>query len=275
MANNPLKKYFRQPKIYVDLPSRGIFCEPGTIIGDTESMPIYGMTGMDEIILKTPDALLRGESTVKVIESCCPVVKNAWNLSILDLDLLLVAIRIATYGNNMSVTHKCPHCTAENDFELDMGNIINHFKQCTYDGKIVLKDLIINLKPLDYKTWTEFQVKSFTMQRQVMQASQLEDADEMQKILKGLFEQLGVIQRETIICQIDTVEVAEGVVDQRTFIQEWVENSEQVIFEEIKKRIETTRKRWDIPEMAVTCPDCGKDSTVAISVDQSDFFDRA
>jgi len=275
MANNPLKKYFRQPKIYVDLPSNGMYCEPGTLMGDPSNMPIYGMTGMDEIIMKTPDALLRGESTVRVIESCCPVVKDAWDVSILDLDLLMVAIRIATYGNTMSVSHKCPHCESENDYEIELGNIINHFKQCTYDGKIVLKDLAINIRPLTYKLWTEFQVRSFTIQRLVAQAMQLEDQDESQRILTGLFEQISQLQRETIIAQIDTVEVAEGVVDQKSFIQEWVENSEQIIFDEIKKRIESNRKTWEIPELGVTCPDCTKESNVAITVDQSDFFARA
>jgi hypothetical protein len=275
MANNPLKKYFRQPKIYVDLPSKGIYSEPGSLMGDPENMPIYGMTGMDEIIMKTPDALLRGESTVKVIESCCPVVKNAWDVSILDLDLLMVAIRIATYGNTMTVTHKCPHCEAENDFEIELGNIINHFKQCVYDGKIVLKDLIINLRPLSYKSWSEFQIRSFGIQRQISQATRLEDQDEAQRVVAGLFEQITELQRETIIAQIDSVEVTEGVVDQKAYIQEWVENSEQLIFDEIKKRIESNRKLWEIPELAVTCPDCTKDSTVAITVDQSDFFARA
>lgn len=275
MANNPLKKYFRQPKIYVDLPSKGIYCEPGTIIGDIEAMPIYGMTGMDEIIMKTPDALLRGESTARVIESCCPVVKNAWDISILDLDLLMVAVRIATYGNTMTVGHKCPKCESENDYEIELGNIINHFKKCVYDGKIVLKDLTINLRPLTYKAWTEFQIRSFNIQRQVAQATQLENPDETQKIIGELYEQIGLLQRETILSQIDTVEVSEGVVDQKSFIQEWVENSEQIIFDEIKKRIEANRTAWEIPELAVVCPECSADSTVAITVDQSDFFARA
>ena len=66
MAVNPLQKYFRQPKIYIKFPSGGIFNKPGTIQGDVTNTPVYGMTGMDEIIVKTPDALLSGESTAQV-----------------------------------------------------------------------------------------------------------------------------------------------------------------------------------------------------------------
>ena len=72
MSNNPLQQYFRQPKVFITLPSHGVYNKPGTITGSFENMPIFGMTGMDEILLKTPDALLTGESTVKVIQSCCP-----------------------------------------------------------------------------------------------------------------------------------------------------------------------------------------------------------
>jgi len=53
MTTNPLQQFFRQPKIYVGLPSKGIFNKPNTVSGDINRMPIYGMTGMDEIILKT------------------------------------------------------------------------------------------------------------------------------------------------------------------------------------------------------------------------------
>ena len=66
MAQNPLQNYFRQPKVFLRLPSMGIYNKPEAIQGNVESIPVYGMTGMDEIILKTPDALISGESTVKV-----------------------------------------------------------------------------------------------------------------------------------------------------------------------------------------------------------------
>ena len=72
MSQNPLQQYFRQPKIYVKLPSQGMYSKPGAIAGDINGLPVYGMTGMDEIIMKTPDSLLSGESIAQVIKSCCP-----------------------------------------------------------------------------------------------------------------------------------------------------------------------------------------------------------
>ena len=42
-ANNPLQKYFRQPKIYMALPSKGLFYPPGSLLGDYNNVPIFGM----------------------------------------------------------------------------------------------------------------------------------------------------------------------------------------------------------------------------------------
>lgn len=275
MANNPLRKYFRQPKVYVSLPSKGVYNNPGTFAADPENMPIYGMTGMDELLLKTPDALLNGESTVKVIESCCSAIKDAWDLSILDLDLLLVAIRIATYGNVMNVTHTCPACKETNDYDIELGNIIEHYKNAHYENKIVLKDLAIKIRPLNYKQWTAFQLKSFAMQRQLAQAMTLEDEEAKTRIVNELFEQLTYTQKDMMIEQIDTVEVPEGSVDQQEYITEWVTNSEQSVFEAIKKQIEINRLAWEIPAVSATCPECNAENKIAITMDQSSFFVRA
>ena len=52
MENNPLQKYYRQPKIYLDLPSKGNFYPKGAIEGDPSKLPVFGMTAMDEIMFK-------------------------------------------------------------------------------------------------------------------------------------------------------------------------------------------------------------------------------
>ena len=134
--NNPLQQYFRQPKIFISLPSKGIYNSPGSLDGDLTSIPVYGMTGSDVIIAKTPDALLSGESTVRVIQSCCPTIKNAWELSVLDTDLVFAAIKIATYGNDLEVTHECKKCGSVNDYILDLSRITNYYTSCQYNNTI-------------------------------------------------------------------------------------------------------------------------------------------
>lgn len=275
MANNPLKKYFRQPKVYIDLPSKGIYNQPGTLSSDPTKLPIFGMTGMDEILFKTPDALLNGEATAKVIESCCPTIVDSWDLSLLDLDLVLVAIRIATHGNTMTVTHTCTSCQAVNDYDIELGNIVQHFANCEYDSKIVMKDITIKIHPLNYKQWTEFQLKNFAIQRRLAQTIGITDKDEQSKNIGLLFEQVSQVQTEMLFAQIEAVETQEGVVNQREFIREWLVNSDADVFEALRIQVDKNRTAWQIPKIDVDCTECNAKNQLAIEMDQSTFFGNA
>ena len=98
-SQNPLKKYFRQPKIYLRLPSKGNFYPKGVLdFPESGEIPVYAMTARDELIIKTPDALINGESTVEVIKSCIPNIKDPWKMPNIDTDAILIAIRIAKIG---------------------------------------------------------------------------------------------------------------------------------------------------------------------------------
>ena len=99
---NPLTSYMRQPKIYISLPSQGNFWPEHSIdMPENNELPVYSMTARDELLFKTPDALMNGQSIVDVIQSCVPNIKNAWVTPSIDLDTILIAIRIATYGEDM------------------------------------------------------------------------------------------------------------------------------------------------------------------------------
>ena len=108
---NPLSGFFRQPKIYVRLPSKGKFYPDGSLDASADGQyPVYAMTAKDELMFKTPDALLSGQSTVELIKSCIPAILDPWSMPSIDLDFALIAIRIATYGDKMEVGCNCPHC---------------------------------------------------------------------------------------------------------------------------------------------------------------------
>ena len=96
-TNNPLRQYFRQPAIYIKLPSQGKYYPPGTLNSSvTGEYPVYPMTAIDEITYRTPDAMFNGQATVNVIQSCVPDIKDAWQMQAIDMDTVLVAIRIAS-----------------------------------------------------------------------------------------------------------------------------------------------------------------------------------
>ncbi len=75
--SNPLGKYYRQPAIYIKLPSQGRYYPPDVFTPtETGEIPVFPMTAKDELAFKTPDAMINGQGTVDVVKSCIPNFKG-------------------------------------------------------------------------------------------------------------------------------------------------------------------------------------------------------
>jgi hypothetical protein len=257
------------------LPSKGIYNLPGVIQGDVSNLPVYGMTGMDEIIMKTPDALLTGDSVVKVIESCCPSIKDAWQLSNLDTDLVLSAIRVATFGNQMGVTNVCSECDHENTYDVEIGKIIDHFSKCVYENKVIIDTLIVKLQPLTYKQVSEFALKNYEMQKTLQKSMELPDELDRQKVVSDLYKKLGLLRNEIFAAGIDAIDTPDGAVSDRVFIIEWLSNADKSTFDSIKRVIDRNTDAWKSPVMTVACEECGAENSIRVEMDQSNFFANA
>ena len=62
MTENALNKYYRQPQIYIKLPSGGKWYGPDVLTPtETGELPVLPMTAKDELAFKTPDALINGQ----------------------------------------------------------------------------------------------------------------------------------------------------------------------------------------------------------------------
>ena len=121
---NPLSKYFRQPSIYLKLPSNGQFWPDGAVeLPVTGEIPVYPLTARDEVTLRTPDALMNGSGVTDVIHSCCPSIKDAWKMPSVDVDAVLIGIRIASYGHSMDLDTNCPKCNEDNRHAVDLTRI--------------------------------------------------------------------------------------------------------------------------------------------------------
>ena len=275
MANNPLEQFFRQPKIFIKLPSQGVYSDPASITGDSSNMPVYSMTAMDEIIAKTPDALFTGESMVRMIQSCCPSIKNAWDLSMLDTDLIFAAIRIATYGNKIGVTHVCSSCEELNEYELDLSSVVEHFTNCKYDNALTLPQISIKTNPVTYKQQTELQMRQYQLNKQLVQIEQQEDSEEKQKQMNQMFIDIGKLQTDFFINSVESIDTGKQVVTERTFIADFMKNCDKEIYDAIKKHIEKNQTTWSIPKYSVKCTKCDADNEINLTLDQSNFFAQA
>lgn len=268
---NPLVKYFRQPKIFIQLPSKGLFYEPGALKGDYNNVPIFGMSGMDEILLKTPDALFNGEASSKVIESCCSYIVDAKKMPSIDVDAVLVAIRMATYGEEMTVTHSCNNCKAVTDYKIDLKTIIEYFSSINFDNIVNFNSMVIKLKPLTYEEMTKFNIENFKLQRTLYQLEGLSE-EEQQAHISEIYKKLAEIQVELFMFSIESVQTQDALVTDKEMIKEWLQNSEKDVYKEIKEHLDKNKNIWSIPKQHVKCSECGHEESFSVSVDQSNFF---
>jgi hypothetical protein len=270
--NNPLQKYFRQAKLFLSLPSKGLFYPPGVLKGDYNNVPIFGMTGQDELILKAPDALYNGEATVQVIQSCCPYISDARQMPSIDVDAVLAAIRIATYGEIMNVYHICEHCAAENDYEVNLAGLIDFYNTKRYESKIQLNDLTINIRPLNYGEISELNVEQYKIQKTIQKITN--NPDSTPTDLDELFASLADLQGKILLTSIDTVQAPDGIVDDPAFIAEWVSNSEKSLYDAINDLLDKNKNEWTLTEQTAQCGNCSKENKFSIVLDQTNFFGK-
>jgi Zn ribbon nucleic-acid-binding protein len=269
---NPLQKYFRQPKIYISLPSKGLFYPEGTLQGDSSNVPIFAMTGMDEIIMKTPDALFNGEASVKLIESCCPYIKDATVVPSLDTDTLLVAIRMATFGENMTIVNTCVNCGHEDNFDVNLGTVIENYKDKVFNTRLQLGELTVNIRPLNYQEVTEFNVENFTLQRMLAQLAGVTE-DTKQGYIDEIYAKLADIQLKVLLASIESVDTPDGKVFERDHILEWLSHISRDQYKQIKNFLEANKDAWAMPDLQVECSECHHQDKTTITMDQSNFFE--
>lgn len=277
--NNPLQKFFRQPKVYISLPSKGMFYPENALAGDHSNMPVFSMTGMDEILFKTPDALFNGESTTKVIESCCPYIKSGLSVPSVDIDTILIGIRIATYGEMLSFEHICTNCGHDNNYEVNLNNILDYFTNQTFNGIIDFDNLQIIVRPLNYKEITEFNVENFKLQKMLFQLNKSSldddsDQESVKKLQNEIYQKIAEIQVNLFIQSIESVNFEGNSVTDKELITEWLQNSEKEFFQRIKERLEKNKEQWNMPKQHVACENCQHETDIEVTLDPSNFFGR-
>ena len=277
---NPLQKYFRQPKLYLQLPSHGRFYADAALDRqDNNEYAVYAMTAKDELTFKTPDALLNGQATVDVIQSCIPSIKDAWNMPSIDMDACLIAIRMATYGENMDITTKVPGTGEEREFTVDLRTLLDHIINAEFEWTTYHNDMKITLRPLTYREFTKNALKTFEEQRIVtlVNNDSMPDEEKLQRFANS-FSKLTSLTVGMVSQGIQNIEVDGTVVDNPVHITEFVNNADKDFFTKIMDLLERNKEVSSIKPMKVNCSDediaagAPKTFEVPITFDASNFF---
>lgn len=273
-SQNPLSAYFRQPKLFITLPSGGKYYAEGALdISANDEYAVYSMTAKDELIFKTPDALLNGQATVELIRSCIPAIKDPWKMPSLDLDACLIAIRVATYGDTMDFNSTCPSCSAENTFEMNLVGYLDKTRTFDYNDVIELPPLTIKIRPYNYREVTQASLKAMETQK-IFQVINDENISEEEKIdqFGQSFMKLTELTVDVIGDCIAAIITPEGEVTDRTQIKEFIDNAPKEVFNAINDRITELKETIEMKVQDVACTECGTEYQINLTIDQSNFF---
>lgn len=277
VKTNPLKKYFRQPSIYIKLPSEGEYWKEGSLnLPVNGEIPIYPLTTRDEVTLRTPDALLNGSSVVDVIQSCCPNIIDAWHMPSVDVDAVLIAIRIASYGHNMDFDVVCPYCNAENTFTQDLRDNLATIGKPDYSKTVKTDELIIKLKPAAYFVANKINQINFEEQKLMQALENVEqDAALRQVTITEATRRLVDIGLDNLTAVTDYIATNEGdVVQDPKHIRDFYVNASSATVKHINDLIAEFAKAASPKLLSAECTSCNKEFSVPLEFNYTNFFDK-
>ena len=271
---NPLKQYFRQPAVYLRLPSDGQFWPQGSLeMPANKELPVLPMTAIDEITYRTPDALFNGQAVVNVIQSCIPNIRDAWSMPAVDTNAILVAIRIASYGHELELSTKCPSCETESEYGVDLRSVLDGVRPPEFSKPTVFGDLEINFRPMDYKTQNDTNQVQFEQQQQI-QAIQYSDITDDEKIaaLNASLKKITELTIDALKWSIASIRTPNALVTEPEYIQEFLTNCDSKIYNQIRDRIIALRQDSELKPLHIQCSNCQHEYKQELSLDQTSFF---
>ena len=274
LPNNPLTQYFRQPAIYIRLPSQGRFYPPGTLsMPPNGEIPVLPMTSVDEITYRTPDALFNGAATVSVIRSCVPAIRDPWTMPGVDVDAVLVAIRIASYGHAMTISPTCPECKELEDVMVDLRAVNDSIRIGNYENSLSVGDLEFYFNPITYHTVNQNNQVQLEQQQKInaLASQDLDDQVRLEK-LKEIMTTINELTIKTVAHSIGAIKSPGAMVTEHEFILDYLHNCDSKVFNQLRDHIIQQREHSEIKPLDLTCGSCKHEYKQPFTLDMASFF---
>ena len=273
IQNNPLKQYFRRPAIYLKLPSGGKMYAPGVVnIPESGELAVYPMTAIDEISSKTPDALYNGTAMADIIKSCIPDIKDPWSINSIDLDAVLIAIKSAAGGDDMSISSECPSCKEVAEYGVNLVAILSQLKSADYEKELTINELSIKFRPLSYKEMNEAGTSQMEAQRIFMMLEKEENeslrAEKTQEALRFITDVTMRILSNTVT----HVRTPSAFVEEKEYILDFLKNCDRETYIAIRDYNASLKAQTEIKPLRIKCIHCQHEYDQQFTLNTSDFF---
>lgn len=278
--NSPLQGFYRTAKTYTQIPSQGKFYNPDVleITSETQEVGVKSMTSQDEMLFKNPEALLNGEAVINALKSCIIGLGDPKKLLTNDVDALLVAIRVASFGDEMDVTLECPECKEQNTFGFDLNGCLSNmtFLEESYDIPLD-NGLIVNIKPHLYTDTLKSMMSAFEQTKIIKSIDDANKTEEERlKLFSKSFKHLVNLNIEIFCNSInriynDEVDIVNDLKN-RANILEFIKNIDKTESDKIQEKITEVNKIGINKTAHAKCTKCEHEWETRVELDPVVFF---
>jgi len=275
MNENPLLDYYRQKEIYVKLPTGGKWYKNNPNLTFDGEIGVKAMSVRDELILTIPDALYNGQAIYQLIESICPDIDDPHEISLPDVDVLLLASRAASFDKKMPVETTCPHCNNTSLHELDLAQILSKVKVVAEESVIEIDGLSIDMRP---NSLSSIMANNIKLNQTVKAITSIKANDETEGLPDLYKESLTLASAANIAVIADSiisVTLPDGtVVKELEHICAWLSNSNRKILDLLQSQQAELNNNGLDKQFNFTCgeEDCGKNFTSPVEFNPAFFF---
>jgi hypothetical protein len=277
LNQNPLAQYFRSPGVHVSLPTGGQFFDEGEVkFAMNGEIAVYPMTATDEIMLKNPDALLNGHALERLFQSCVPDIKNPRNIPTPDMDVLLLAIKLASYGDDLGVDVTCPKCEQETHFEMSIRALLETATPVDATTELrINENILLYLRPYDFQSKTTIDLAAFeeTKLYQFIVDAEISDEERSKQFAKS-FEKIAALNLDLLARCITKIVVPNAEVTEANFILEYVRNSDKNVINQIQEAVKALGEGGIERKVTAMCSneECKHEWETDLVFDPTHFF---
>lgn len=279
MQQGILQNYKRIPKIYIKLPSGGYYYKDLNFAIDN-TLPVRSMTARDELLLKSPDALLNGDAILRIIQSCCPEITfDPKHLVAPDVEAILLAIFHASFSNNLEFETSCPKCNTSNIYTADVSSVLMTTK--TLEPPYIVrhiyneKELKVYVKPITYETLTLKSLTEFENAK-MMQSISSESLNDLEKLehFNLSFNKLAEYKFNAVCDSIEKIVVEEGEVTNKEEIKNFIFEADSDLINKIDEKLKEINNSSINNDFQAKCQNkqCEHEWTTKVEFDPARFF---
>lgn len=277
------------PSVDIALPTRGYFYPEGEVLADgidPDNMTVQPLAALDESAFRDPLLLISGHAIGRMIRKVCPGVIDPGSMSDLDIQTILIACRIASYGPKLELKHTCKECQNETTFQIDLNEHIQQYTAFTpeqFDSfRLVLPKAgqKVMLRPVRYEDSVAMSIDLIKSSSQLDDLTKsTDDALSEEFILKYRDQMEAAIQTNlrAVLSSILFVETKKGDrVSDPEFITEWLKILPPEDFKAITKKItEIGDELREKSKLEYECQNCGTANTIYVELDPQKLFTQA